>query len=212
MPEPFLPIFGKENTWIGRWSKQERWRENEIKSLLASVFTCFIQHYFFPLLVYSSFKTETLQDRDHSFSFSFPQIQPGLKQKKKATHSSILAWKIPWTRRAWGGYSHGVTKRRTRLSGWAQHRYSLGLAYCMGNMEGDWNERNRATALGVSRMQHTERWEVRPRRKRNRRYKGRKDLREWRERQAGADGGRDRWGQDLPWGLPSSSSSRKALG
>ena len=46
-------------------------------------------------------------------------------------------------------------------------------------------------------MQHTERWEVRPRRKRNRRYKGRKDLREWRERQAGADGGRDRWGQDL---------------
>ena len=159
MPEPFLPIFGKENTWIGRWSKQERWRENEIKSLLASVFTCFIQHYFFPLLVYSSFKTETLQDRDHSFSFSFPQIQPGLKQKKKATHSSILAWKIPWTRRAWGGYSHGVTKRRTRLSGWAQHRYSLGLAYCMGNMEGDWNERNRATALGVSRMQHTERWE-----------------------------------------------------
>ena len=31
MPEPFLPIFGKENTWMRRWSKQERWRENEIK-------------------------------------------------------------------------------------------------------------------------------------------------------------------------------------
>ena len=213
MPEPFLPIFGKENTWIGRWSKQERWREDEIKSLLASVFTCFIQHYFFPLLVYSSFKTETLQDRDHSFSFSFPQIQPGLKKKKKKGNPrQYSCLENSMDRRAWAGYSHGVTKRRTRLSGWAQHRSSLGLAYCMGNTEGDWNERNRATALGVSRMQHTERWEVRPRRKRNRRYKGRKDLREWRERLAGADGGGDRWGQDLLWGPPSSLSSRKALG
>ena len=90
MPEPFLPVFGKENTWIGRWSKQERWREDEIKSLLASVYTCFIQHYFFPLLVYSSFKTETLQDRDHSFSFSFPQIQPGLKKKKKRQPTPVF--------------------------------------------------------------------------------------------------------------------------
>ena len=30
-------------------------------------------------------------------------------EKAKATHSSILAWRIPWT-------IHGVTKSRTRLS------------------------------------------------------------------------------------------------
>ena len=30
-------------------------------------------------------------------------------EKGKATHSSILAWRIPWT-------VHGVTKSRTRLS------------------------------------------------------------------------------------------------
>ena len=32
-------------------------------------------------------------------------------EKGKATHSSILAWKIPWP-----GEAHGVTKSRTRLS------------------------------------------------------------------------------------------------
>ena len=32
-----------------------------------------------------------------------------------ATHSSILAWKIPWTE-AWWAAVHGVAKSRTRLS------------------------------------------------------------------------------------------------
>ena len=32
-------------------------------------------------------------------------------EKGKATHSSILAWRIPWTQRV-----HGVSKSRTRLS------------------------------------------------------------------------------------------------
>ena len=31
-------------------------------------------------------------------------------EKRKATHSSILTWRIPWT------YVHGVTKSWTRLS------------------------------------------------------------------------------------------------
>ena len=34
-------------------------------------------------------------------------------EKEMATHSSILAWRIPWTRRAWWGTVHGVTKGRT---------------------------------------------------------------------------------------------------
>ena len=33
-----------------------------------------------------------------------------------ATHSSILAWRIPMDRGAWRATVHGVTKSRTRLS------------------------------------------------------------------------------------------------
>ena len=33
-----------------------------------------------------------------------------------ATHSSILAWKIPWTKGVWQATVHGVTKSWTRLS------------------------------------------------------------------------------------------------
>ena len=45
------------------------------------------------------------------------------QEKGMATHSSILAWKIPWTEdRGRLGYSPWVTKSRTRLS----EKYSLG--------------------------------------------------------------------------------------
>ena len=33
-----------------------------------------------------------------------------------ATHSRILAWRIPMDREAWQATVHGVTKRQTRLS------------------------------------------------------------------------------------------------
>ena len=33
-----------------------------------------------------------------------------------ATHSSILAWKIPWTEKPRGATVHGVTKRQVQLS------------------------------------------------------------------------------------------------
>ena len=32
-----------------------------------------------------------------------------------ATHSSILAWEIPWTEEPWQAIVHGVTKSRTQL-------------------------------------------------------------------------------------------------
>ena len=38
-----------------------------------------------------------------------------------ATHSSILAWRIPMDRGAWRATVHGVAKSRTRLSDSAQH-------------------------------------------------------------------------------------------
>ena len=31
-------------------------------------------------------------------------------EKESTTHSSILAWKIPWTRGAWWATVHGVAK------------------------------------------------------------------------------------------------------
>ena len=42
-------------------------------------------------------------------------------EEKVATHSNILAWKIPWTRRAWQATVYGVAKNRTRLS--TQHNH-----------------------------------------------------------------------------------------
>ena len=37
-------------------------------------------------------------------------------EKGKATHSSILAWRIPMVRGAWQATVHGVEKSRTGLS------------------------------------------------------------------------------------------------
>ena len=34
-------------------------------------------------------------------------------EKEMATHSSILAWRIPWTRGAWWATVHGVAKSQT---------------------------------------------------------------------------------------------------
>ena len=38
-------------------------------------------------------------------------------EKGMATHSSILAWRIPTDKGAWQATVHGVTKSRVRLSG-----------------------------------------------------------------------------------------------
>ena len=37
-------------------------------------------------------------------------------EKGMATHSSILAWRIPWTEELGGAKVHGVAKSQTRLS------------------------------------------------------------------------------------------------
>ena len=49
---------------------------------------------------------------------------PGWKdplEEHMATHSSILAWRIPLDRAAWQATVHGVAKSRTQLSDLAQH-------------------------------------------------------------------------------------------
>ena len=37
-------------------------------------------------------------------------------EKEMATHSGILSWKIPWSKRAWWATVHGVAMSWTRLS------------------------------------------------------------------------------------------------
>ena len=37
-----------------------------------------------------------------------------------ATHSSILAWRIPMDREAWQAAVHGVTRSQTSLSDWTE--------------------------------------------------------------------------------------------
>ena len=46
---------------------------------------------------------------------------------REATHSNILAWRIPMDRGAWQATVHGVSKSQTRLSNKAEHKYSLGF-------------------------------------------------------------------------------------
>ena len=42
--------------------------------------------------------------------------QEDIREKEMATHSSILAWRIPMGRGAWRATVHGVAKSWTRLS------------------------------------------------------------------------------------------------
>ena len=53
-----------------------------------------------------------------TFVKKLPTVQ---ETEAMATHSSILAWRIPADRRAWQAAVHGVAKSRTRLSNSAQH-------------------------------------------------------------------------------------------
>ena len=48
-------------------------------------------------------------------------------EMEMATHSSILAWKIPWNRGAWQATVHGLSKSRTWLSNWEQAMERRGI-------------------------------------------------------------------------------------
>ena len=51
-----------------------------------------------------------------------------------ATHSGILAWRIPMDRGAWRATVHGVTKSRTQLSDSAQHRVYIEVSLTSEHM------------------------------------------------------------------------------
>ena len=85
--------------------------------------------------------------------------QEDLLEKSMVTHSSILAWRIPWTEEPGGLQSvQGVTKSRTgmkQLSMHAQRNKSLyfGVSYRLfhknlPSLELDWNLPNQADKIG----------------------------------------------------------------
>ena len=43
--------------------------------------------------------------------------QDGSLEKGMATHSRILAWRIPWTEGAWWAVVHGIAKESTIVKG-----------------------------------------------------------------------------------------------
>ena len=47
---------------------------------------------------------------DFTFTFHFHALE-----KEKATHSSVLAWRIPGTGEAWWAAVYGVAQSQTRL-------------------------------------------------------------------------------------------------
>ena len=60
-----------------------------------------------------------------------PGLIPGLGRSPEggmATHSSILAWRIPLDRGAWRATVHGVTKSQTRPSDRARHSPEQGAS------------------------------------------------------------------------------------
>ena len=58
--------------------------------------------------------------------------QEGSLEKERATHSSILAWKIPWTGEPGRLQFMGLQKSRTQLSNQQQERY---IAYIQGKLK-----------------------------------------------------------------------------
>ena len=79
--------------------------------------------FFFFLISYSSLVTQMVKNPPamqetwlQSLGWKDP-VAEGM-----ATHSSILAWRIPMDRGAWRATVHEVTKSQTRLSDRAQHR------------------------------------------------------------------------------------------
>ena len=56
--------------------------------------------------------------------------QEDLLEKEMATHSSVLAWKVPWMEKPGRLQVHGVTKSWTRLS-----EFTHSLIYKTGNQQ-----------------------------------------------------------------------------
>ena len=61
-----------------------------------------------------------MQENQETWVWSLGREDP--LEKEMATHSSILAWEIPWTEEPWQATIHGVAKTQTWLSDWA-HRH-----------------------------------------------------------------------------------------
>ena len=96
---------------------QEKWSSSEYNILV--VFLSFINHLFsiFCALVWGI--SDSLAGKESTCNVGNWVRSLGWKdslEEGMATHSSILAWRIPMDRGAWWARVHGVTKSWTRLS------------------------------------------------------------------------------------------------
>ena len=64
----------------------------------------------------SASKEPTCQCRRYKRCGFNPWVRKIPLEKEMAIHSSIVAWKIPWTREAWWATDHWVTKSQIQLS------------------------------------------------------------------------------------------------
>ena len=64
----------------------------------------------------ASGKEPTCQCRRHKRRGFDPWVKKIPLEEGMATHSSILAWRIPMDRKAWRATVRGVTKSQTQLS------------------------------------------------------------------------------------------------
>ena len=55
-------------------------------------------------------------DSSSACASDLPRLHKNIPEREMATHSSILAWRIPMDRGAWEATVHGVEKSQTRLS------------------------------------------------------------------------------------------------
>ena len=75
-------------------------------------------HHFFSVLISSLHFPGGSDSKESAYKAGNPGSIPGLEdalEKGMATHSSILAWRIPWTG-AWWAVVHGVAKSQKQLS------------------------------------------------------------------------------------------------
>ena len=83
-------------------------------------FTIYVDFFWYARILLNPFPSVRLRLFSDFSSYDcytlFGQLCAPLSKKAMATHSSTLAWRIPWTEEPGGLQSMGVAKSRTRLS------------------------------------------------------------------------------------------------
>ena len=102
-----------------RWWQLTRGIDNSMKKSLFFVQSSFFRELFclWPIYEWASLVTQMVKNLTAMKEtwVRFPDWEDPL-EKEMATHFSIFAWRIPWTRGSWETAVHGVAKSLTQLS------------------------------------------------------------------------------------------------